>query len=459
MKVCKYGGASLRSGEDLVHIARLVAAEPGPAVGVVSALQGVTDTILDGLVRVRAGEDAVPRLLEALRTRHTDVAKAIPSGEASAALDDLEPLFERLDRLLYGIAFTEELTPRTRDLSLAFGERLSARLLAHACRALGVDAEPLDADAAGIVTDGVFGAATPDLAATRTNLERTVRPRVDAGRRPILTGYFGRDADGHVTTFGRGGSDFSGAIVAAALGAEVLEVWKDVDGFLTADPRLCPQARPLPFMTYGEAAELAYLGAKVLHPRTVEPLEPQGIPVHVRSTKNPQHPGTRIGPPRAEAAHLRAIGARDGFAIVRLHGPGMAYTPGVGRDVFAVLGDAGVNVVNMAASQASFALLVESREAARARELVLGARIPTVEGVDIADGLTLVCFVGQGIGEKQGIAARVFDAVAQAGVNVQMISVGASNIALNFVIPDADKARAVNALHHAFLRDAPEASA
>jgi aspartate kinase len=456
-RVLKFGGSSLRQGSDFAHVAGLVEDREEPLVIVVSALNGFTDEILDALEDVQEGQDHVEGFIEHARERHeVALAEAAPDlvEEGTAALD---PVLEEFQRLLYGIAYTEELTPRTRDFAVSFGERLAARLLSLALQQRGEDAHAIDADELGIVTDGTYGLATAWMGPTRHNVRDELVPRLQAGQIPVVTGYFGRDEEGHVTTFGRGGSDYSGAVIAHALNADALEVWKDVDGFLTADPERISQARPIEEMTYDEAAELAYLGVRVLHPRTVEPLDESTIPILVKNTLNPEAPGTRIGPPMDEPEHLRAIGAREGFAIVRMQGSGMAYTPGVGRDVFATLGDADINVVNMAASQASFALLVDGDDAEQAAQLIREAEIPTVENVTVNRGFSLVCFVGQDIGSHHGVAGRVFTVVGEAGVNVNMISVGSSNVALSFVVDDEDLETTLSALHNEFLiEDAPE---
>ncbi|HVL87787.1 MAG TPA: aspartate kinase, partial [Candidatus Thermoplasmatota archaeon] len=337
------------------------------------------------------------------------------------------------------------------DLAASFGERLSVRLLAAACREAGVRAAPLDAEAAGVLTDGVFGGATPDLAATEKRFATEIAPRVETGDVPILTGYYGVDAQGHVTTFGRGGSDYSAAIAAYALPARRLEVWKDVDGYLTADPRICPDARPIVEMSYDEAAELSYLGGEILHPRTVEPVARKGIPIVVKNTNRPEPDGTIIEAPRPEhSREFRGVAVKDGLAILKLSGPGMAYTPGIGRRVFTALGDAGVNVYNMAASQASFALLVNGADLETGLAALAGVD-GVVRGVETIRDRTLVCFVGQAIGSTPGVAGKIFSTVGRAGVNVEMIMVGASDMALNFVVPTTQRTQAVRALHAEFL--------
>jgi aspartate kinase len=275
------------------------------------------------------------------------------------------------------------------------------------------------------------------------------------GRVPVLTGFFGADAEGHVTTFGRGGSDYTAAIVATALNAARLEVWKDVDGFLTADPRIVEDALPIRAMSYDEAAELAYVGAKVLHPRTVEPVKAKSIPILVKNTQAPDVDGTWITSDADLQAtdELRSVAVKDDLAILRLYGPGMAYTPGIGAKVFNVLGAARVNVYNMAASQASFALLIDEENVPRGLKALENVHDGIIQSVEGMPDMSLVCVVGRGIGATHGTAGRIFTAVGNGGVNVEMISVGASDIALNFVIRSRDKQACIRAVHDAFLTE------
>ncbi|HLE98047.1 MAG TPA: aspartate kinase [Candidatus Thermoplasmatota archaeon] len=455
MRVMKFGGTSVGSGQMLVRVADIIKATPGEKVVVVSALAGVTDALVDAVGRIRKDETAIAPFLDALRDRHVQAASDALADEAAvdAVSADIDVLMQRLERLLYGIAYTEEVTGKSRDAVVVFGERLSARLLAAVLRRRGTPAEALDAEAAGILTDGVYGNATPDMAATARAFEGTIAPRLKAGTTPVVTGFFGVDRDGHVTTFGRGGSDFAASIVAAALRAERLEVWKDVDGFMTADPRIIKDAVTVQEMSYDEAAELAYVGARVLHPRTVEPVKPAGIPIFVRNTQKPAFEGTKIhASPRETRFALRSAATKEKLAILRCYGPGMAYTPGIGARVFTALGQAKVNVYNMAASQASFALLVDDDNVEKGLKALEPVKEGIIERIEGLRDMTLVCVVGHGIGATHGTAGRIFSAVGAAGVNIEMISVGASDIALNFCIRSSDKERAVRAIHDAFLR-------
>lgn len=457
MIVLKFGGTSVGSAPMIERVCSIIAAAPAERVVVISAMSGVTDAILDVLKRVVRDESAIEPFLADLRRRHVE---ALESGEATPAerervTAEVEAQLQRFERLLYGIAYTEETTGKTRDLALSFGERLSVRVLAGLLRSRGVKSDALDADEAGILTDGVFGNATPLMPGIEHNLQRSIVTRVRAGVTPVMTGFFGVDASGHVTTFGRGGSDYTASIVAAALKAERLEVWKDVDGFLTADPRVIKEAHVIDEMTYDEAAELASIGAKVLHPRTVEPLRDLHIPIAVRNTAKPEQPGTLITSMASMSRKaLRSAATKDGLAILRLYGPGMAYTPGIGERVFTVLSRAKVNVYNMAASQASFALLIGEDDMDRGLKALEGIREGIIAGIEGIPDMTLVCVVGRGIGSTHGTAGKIFTAVGRAGVNIEMISVGASDIALNFVVKRKDRDACVRAVHSEFIAGA-----
>ena len=453
MIVMKYGGTSVGSGPMLQRVCEIVGKAPPERVVVISAMNGVTDSIIDVLPRVQRDEGAIEPFLRGLHERHLRTMRDAGATDAELARvgKEVDALLQRFERLLYGIAYTEELTAKTKDMAVSFGERISVRVLAGLLRSRGIESEGVDADEAGMLTDGVFGNASPVMPAITKNLERTIVGRIHAGVTPVMTGFFGCDSAGRVTTFGRGGSDYAAAIVASALKAQRLEIWKDVDGFLTADPRIIKDAQPIEEMTFDEAAELAYTGAKVLHPRTVEPLKDQNIPIVVRNTGVPDVRGTVItAMAPVSRKNLRSAAVKENLAIVRIYGPGMGYTPGVGERVFTALGRAKVNVYNMAASQASFALLIDLDSLDVAMKSIQALNDPIIQSVEGITDMCLVCVVGVGIGSTHGTAGKIFTAVGRAGVNVDMISVGASDIALNFVIRSKDKEACIRALHQEF---------
>ena len=454
MIVMKFGGTSVGSAPMLTRACEIIERAPAERVVVISAMNGVTDGILEALLKVQHDESAIEPFLRSLMDRHLGTLKeaGATGAEIARVTNELDGLLQRFERLLYGIAYTQELTLRSKDHAVSFGERLSTRVLAGLLRARGVNAFAVDADEAGMLTDGVFGNASPMMGAIEKNLERTVAERVRQGGTPIMTGFFGCDAAGRVTTLGRGGSDYAASIVARALHAQRLEIWKDVDGFLTADPRIIPDAQPIDEMTYEEAAELAGVGAKVLHPRTVEPLRDLDIPIVVRNTGKPDVQGTIIsGMAPVNRRALRSCATKDKLAILKIYGPGMAYTPGVGQKVFDALAEADVNVYNMAASQASFALLIDNADMDRGLKALETIREGIIQSVEGLADMCLICVVGRGIGSTHGTAGRIFQSVGKAGVNIEMISVGASDIALNFVVSSRDRDSCIRAIHAEFL--------
>ncbi len=452
MKVMKFGGAAVRDGAAMLRVAEIVASQDEPRVVVTSAMQGVTDALVAGLGSVTRDESQVYLLLDSLRDRHESALAAVAPDGDEAASYALRQALERLERLLYGIAYTQETTPRLSDLVQTFGERLAAPVLAAALRRAGVDAVALDSEHAGVCSLGPFGNARPDGARMRAETHTKLRPMLKAGQVPVVTGYYGVDPDGHATLFGRGGSDYSAALLAVALDCHALELWKDVAGFLTADPRAVAEARLVEAMGYDEAAELAYFGAKVLHPRCVEPLAPAGIPIHIRCFQDPQAPGTIVSSTSEPApALVRSVACKPDLGILRLNGPGMAYTPGVAKRVFDGLSAAGINVLNMSTSQATFALLLEESDLDNAREALAPLIGGVIQSTQALKNRTLVCVVGRGLGETPGSAAKILAAVSTKGVNVEMISLGASDIALDFIVESNQAAAALRGLHDTFL--------
>lgn len=448
----KFGGVGLQDAKAMRHAARVIKAEPGQKIVVASALKGVTDAIQGNLEAITHDEARAHILLSELRKVHQEAVAGLKVDEVRETCQyAVDKVLDHLGRLLFGITYTEELTPRSQDLALSFGERLSARILAAYLQEEGVAAEAFDADKLGLVTHGPFGWASPDLAATERNLKERLVPQVNGGV-PVVTGFFGADKQGHTTILGRGGSDFSAAIIANAVDAEVLEVWKETTGFMTADPRIVPAARRILEMSYDEAAELANFGAKILHPRTVEPVSEKRIPIRIRELRDPPAPGTWIRTyEEAPACFIRSVAARKHLHVLKLQGPGMGYTPGVAADVFDRLKAEGINVINMAASEATFALLLDGADGKRAQRALVGLRGGVIQEVVLEEKMALVAVVGKGLGDRVGSAAQILSSVSRAGVNIHMISLGASPIAINFVVREPDAEKALRAVHDAFL--------
>ncbi|HEX4047776.1 MAG TPA: aspartate kinase [Elusimicrobiota bacterium] len=440
MIVMKFGGSSVAGAEKIARVAGVVrgrlARKP---VLVVSAFRGTTDDLL-ALARESLTGD-VSRL-DAIARRHREAA-----AELGVDAKPLEPLFDELAALARGISLLKELTPRTLDRVASFGERLSARLIAAAFAKAGIPARAVDAFDAGLLTDERFGAAAPLPEAERELKQYFAKVNVLS----VVTGFVGRTRAGEITTLGRNGSDYSATIIGAALGAEEIEIWSDTDGIMTADPRLVPAARPLGTLSFAEACELAYYGGKVLHPHTLVPAMAKNIPVRVLNTFKPEHPGTSIvaHPPKAPAGSsiLKSIAFKRRQLIVSASSPRMTSGPGFLARIFDAFARHEIDVDMIATSEVSVSATTGSeRNVDRAvAELSLEFEMA------VERGQAVICAVGDGLQSVPGVAADVFSAVRSAGVNVRMISQGASKNNVAFVVEDADVERAVRALHERFF--------
>jgi len=302
----------------------------------------------------------------------------------------------------------------------------------------------VDADELGIITDGLYGAATVNMEATRASIRPKLLRMLQEDTTPVITGFFGRAPEGSVTVFGRNGSDYSAAAVANAMGASSLEIWKDVDGFMSVDPKIVPSAKPIPRLSYDEAAELAYFGAKVVHPMTMEPARSGNIEIRVKNVFRPEAPGTAIGGADNVDQSIKSISCMKDLSLVKVFGEGTGYKLGVLADVASLLRRAEINIYSVVTSLTCIALLIDRRDVAKAQKVLAESGASRVE---THTGFALMCIVGEGLGHHKGLASRVFKAVAKEGVNVGLISAGASLVAYHFTVDEADLERATRAVH------------
>lgn len=456
LHVSKFGGTSVATPERIRRVVDLVAAGEGRRVVVVSALGGTTDDLLDALdaALARSGHaDAV----EAVRQRHEAAADDLAAPADRAALQaTLDARLGELAELLDGVSLLREATPRTRDAVIATGERLSAPIVAAAFRAAGHEATALDA-ADLIRTDGQFGNATVDMDTTR-RLTREAIEALPAGHIAVVTGFIGSTATGVTTTLGRSGSDYTATILAGALDASECVIWTDVAGVYTADPRLVPEAVPLPRLSYREAAELAYFGAQVLHPRTMLPAEQAGIPILIKSTLAPEAAGTVISSETDDLdLRVKAISSVRDVAIVMIEGGGIQAVLGVGARMFEALSSAGVNVqmTSQASSEQSVCFVVDGGHAEDAVEALQQAFAVELERGDLRSiyaipGCAVVSAVGEGMRHVPGLAGRLFATLGRAGVNVLAIAQGAAETNISLVVRQQDVRAALQSLHEAF---------
>ena len=447
----KFGGTSVGTPERIRALAGLVADRAAKApVVVVSAFGGMTDALVEGARLALARDASCSRVVASALERHRSAALAlVPRGaEQEAALAHVENVVAELRALLSGVYNLGELTPRSLDAISGMGERLSFEVVAAALRAHGVPARGIDARRV-IVTDEAFGRARPLLEETAARAEAEVRPLLEAGIVPVLPGFIAATSAGVSTTLGRGGSDWSASLLGAVMGAAEIQIWTDVDGMMTVDPRVVPEARVLPTVTYEEAAELAYFGAKVLHPATIRPAVDRGIPVRILNSMRPQAEGTLIEQ-RAAATpgEPRAIAFKKGISVILIAQPRMLMAYGFVARVFEVFDRHRTPVDLIATSEVSISLTVDDP----ARLPAVKADLSALGDVQVLDGMAIVSVVGRGFVRHPGLAARIFQAIRD--VNVVMISFGASDVNVSFVVAEADAERAVRSLHREFFETA-----
>ena len=354
MKVMKFGGGCLKDADHFRRVGDVILSEKDKAVIVVSAISGVTDSLVEAVRLAAASERHVPGILRDLRERHRAVADRVFQNSAlhAGALTAAEAKIKKLERLLYGISYTEEITPSVRAHILSYGERLATIILSWLIRDGGRESVPLEADRIGIVTDESFDNATAILTEVKKNLARRVAPLIQRGVIPVITGYFGCTKSGKITTFGRNGSDYSAAVVAYGLKASVLEIWKDVDGFMSADPKIVKEAKSVRELSYYEAAELSYFGAKILYPRTVEPLIEKNIPLRIKNLFKPRRRGTLVRTGTSERRDIiKSITYNRKISVLRIYGPGVGYRPGILADVGRILAAMGITIYSVITSQ------------------------------------------------------------------------------------------------------------
>ncbi len=454
MIVMKFGGGCLKDAESFARAAEAIGRVRARRAVVVSAVSGVTDRLIEAGRRAERSEQGIEADVRALEQTHVSICDGLVCEPRlrKETLAAVAAALKRLRRLLYGISFTAEMTGPTRAHLLSYGERLSALLLSAALRARGTPSKPFESDRIGMVTDEAVDDATVDLAAFRANLGPSLRNGRLRDTVPVITGFFGITPRGRVATFGRNGTDYSAAVVASVLDADRLEIWKDVEGFMSADPRIVPGALRIGRLTPYEAAELSYFGAKILHPRTLEPLKGKSTTVVIKDLFHPDRPGTRV----VSRAVLRerviqSVTANANVALLRIHGPGVGYKPGVIGLIGRRLSERSINIYSILTSQTCINLLLDRRDAARSREALRPECGGVIERLDIEDDVALVAAVGEGLRRTRGLAARIFSSVSRAGINVEMISTGASEVASYFIVKRAQAPRAVRALHREFF--------
>lgn len=444
MIVCKFGGTSVRDAAWIDKALNIVEKQIERApILVASAMGDTTDLLVDIAGSAAAGDSTrTQRTLRTLHVRHTETAAAFLTGETrDAALARIGSLFEELAALVQGVSLIRECSRRTQDAILSFGELLSTTLINYRALERGINASLLDSRDF-IRTNAAFTVATPDFPTTNRLIRETVHPK--PGALLVAQGFIAATADGVTSTLGRGGSDFTASIIGAALGVEEVQIWTDVSGIMSADPRVIPTARTVPELRYDEAAELAFFGAKVVHPYTILPAIDHGIPVLVKNTGRPQDAGTEIRADTPERG-IRAIATKSGISLVTVSSSRMINAYGFLKDIFAVFDAHQVSVDLVATSEVSVTSTVDS-------DVAVDRVVKDLEeygAVTVEDGKAIVSLVGQDLWKESSFIARVFNALQ--GIPVRLISLGSSDTNLSLVVPAERAGEALAALHGEFF--------
>lgn len=464
IRILKFGGTSVADAGRMDRIVDLVLAQAGEAesIVVVSAMGGVTQLLVEASDLAAAGNARYRQRMDAVLERCRAPLRAlVAEADLAAVIAAVEGWANDLRDLLHGVSLVRECTPRTRDRILCFGELVSATLLAAAFRRRGHEATPCDARAL-VRTDAEFGRASVDMAATRALV---LRHFAESRGIQVVTGFIAATAEGETTTLGRGGSDYTAALLGALLDAERVEIWTDVDGVMSADPRLVPGAFSLPALTYEELLELSHFGAKVVYPPSVHPARQKGIPLLIRNTLNPAFPGTLVGAAQAplDERPVRGISSIREVALLRLEGDGMVGVPGVAERLFRSLARHAISVIliSQASSEHSICFAVEPSSVPRARRAIqdefhLERGAGLVDELSVETDVSVIAVVGSGMRERPGVAGRLFSVLGRRGINVRAIAQGSSELNISLVVSRSQVEAAVRVLHDAYFAPSGE---
>jgi bifunctional aspartokinase / homoserine dehydrogenase 1 len=463
----KFGGTSVGSADAISNVVQIVkqSRDAGNQVMVVvSAMSGVTDQLLNSVKMAASGNKwGFLSTADKIRDRHEDTLNILlpASPLREKAISIIHALLEEYREICNAVSILGEETPRIADAIVSYGERMSSRLVAAVLKHHGVEAMAYDAGEF-LVTDDRFQSATPIWDETQSRVDSKLLPVLRNGVTPVLTGFIGATRNGAITTLGRGGSDYSGAIFAAAVNSDELIIWTDVDGVMTTDPRVDKRAQVLPYVSYQEVGELAFYGAKVLHPKTVQPVLDKSIPIRVCNTFNPDYPGTLIGEHgEPTPTVIKAVTSIKKVSLLTVSGKGMLGVPGIAGRTFLAAARAGASVlmISQSSSEQSFCFLVTDSSAEQAKysiESELSSEITSrdIDLVDVRDDVVIITAVGAGMSGSPGVAGRVFTVMGSNHINVIAIAQGSSECSISFVVAQDDLERAVIKLHDLALESA-----
>ena len=458
--VLKFGGTSVSSPQNIKNVATLIKklAKENKIIPVFSAISGVTDDLIriTNLIQNR-NKEAASSLAKKIIKMHTDIAEQCVKNSKikKDLLIKMKADLDEFQDLLHGMLLLGEVTPRSSDYMISFGERLSINLVAFTLNEMGIKAVPLTGKDVGIVTDSNFGGAKPLMDTTRLHVSHTVENLLQKKTMPVIGGFAGADQHGNITTFGRGGSDYTATIIASSIKADEVWLMSDVDGLMTTDPKIVKDAKLIKEVSYIEAMEMALFGAKYIHPRALEPLVAKKIPLRIRNTFNVDNPGSLVtATPQADTQKtVKCVSTIRHTGLIDVRGGSMVGAPGTAATIFSILAKEGINImmISQSPSESSISIIVKKNDLDKAvNSLEMNLLGKVIKKVDVTVDVSILALIGSGMRGITGVASKVFTAVAKKGVNVIMIAQGSSELNLAFVVKDSDCNAAVQALHDEF---------
>jgi aspartate kinase len=447
--VMKFGGTSVGSPEALKRVANIIINSEGQKVVVASAMSGVTNFLVSAAET--ANEKEKEKVIDDFNEKHLDAAKKLFNEEQLAAfMKEYNIRFDKFRKLIMNKKATED--PFYKDNVSSQGERFSTLILAHVLKSMGQKAIAMTSEDCGISAEGRPLNGSAMLSKTETLMTMKLKPVVENNIIPVITGFYGINDDGKVLTFGRGGSDYSAAVVANGLNADMLEIWTDVNGFMSADPRVIPDAVSIDEMNYAEAAELAYFGAKVLHPRTIEPVRMKHIPLKVKNSFKPEDPGTLIHHLKKKTDEmLKSVAVKTDLSIISISSAEIAYRPKMVARIIEKMSENDVIIYSISTSLSTVAFLIHNNDVKMTMMKLNTLEPGDIERIEVKSDVALVCAVGDDLLSRCGVSGDIFTAVKEARANVEMISEGASDVSLNFVVPMFRVTEVIKILHKKFV--------
>ncbi len=458
----KFGGTSVSSTKGikkLVEIVKKSVLDGNEVIVVISAMAGVTNKLFDAISKITfRNQSFVDDFIEELNDKHIEFARKIIHDKKlyQNIHNEIERLIGIWGRVLTSISYIKEVTPRSQDYIVSFGEKLSSSIICTALKEAGLKSEWYTGGKVGIITDDQYGNATPLMEITTYKVKKILEPIIEEGIIPVVTGYIAYTQDSTTTTLGRGGSDYTATILGVALDVDEIWIWTDVSGLMTADPKIEPLAKTIPTVSYVEAMEMAYFGAKALHPKALEPAANKEINVRIKNTFNPEEEGTLIEKNQSVKSVdiAKAIAIIRDIALITVSGAGMAGTPGIAAQVFKILGESHINIlmISQGSSEANISFIIPRDRLDTAKNILELALLDSenVRGITSEKDVCIIAVVGAGMKGTLGVAAKVFTTVANEGVNVRMIAQGSSELNISFIVKETDGVKTVRALHKEF---------